>query len=72
MGYNHQLTINSTIGIAIYGNGGMNTDYSNAVWENFAPAPNQQVAILPDGSQQLLFQTDANGAIDLSSGRRFL
>jgi long-chain fatty acid transport protein len=43
LGYNHQLTSNSTLGIAIYGNGGMNTDYSNAVWENFAPAPNQQV-----------------------------
>jgi long-chain fatty acid transport protein len=43
IGYNHPLNSVSTIGIAIYGNGGMNTDYPNAVWENFAPAPNQQV-----------------------------
>jgi long-chain fatty acid transport protein len=32
LGYNHQLNERSTIGISIYGNGGMNTDYSNAVW----------------------------------------
>ena len=57
IGYNHQLNERSTIGISIYGNGGMNTDYSNAVWANFAPAPNQQVvngqpvvATLPQGT----------------------
>jgi long-chain fatty acid transport protein len=38
------------------------------VWENFAAAPNQRVAIFPDGSQQPLFVTDAMGAIDLNSG----
>jgi len=43
LGYNHPLNDRMTIGVSIYGNGGMNTDYSNAVWENFAPAPNQQV-----------------------------
>ena len=56
-GYNHPLNDRSTIGVSVYGNGGMNTDYSNAVWENFAPAPNQQVfngqpvvATLPPGT----------------------
>jgi long-chain fatty acid transport protein len=48
IGYNHPLNDRSTLGIAIYGNGGMNTDYPNAVWENFAPAPNQRVI---DGQQ---------------------
>jgi long-chain fatty acid transport protein len=42
IGYNHPIDDRSTIGLSIYGNGGMNTDYSNAVWANFAPAPNQQ------------------------------
>lgn len=57
LGYNHPLDERSTIGISIHGNGGMNTRYSNAVWENFAPAPNQQVvngqpvfATLPPGT----------------------
>jgi long-chain fatty acid transport protein len=69
LGYNHQLTSDSTIGIAIYGNGGMNTDYSNAVWANFAPAANQRVAIYPDGTQQPLFEFDPmTGALDLNSG----
>ena len=56
LGYNHQITPDSTIGIAIYGNGGMNTDYPNAVWENFAPAPNQQVF-----NGQPVFATDPPG-----------
>ncbi|WP_295541715.1 outer membrane protein transport protein [uncultured Thiohalocapsa sp.] len=43
IGYNHPLNERSSIGISIYGNGGMNTDYPTAVWENFAPAPNQRV-----------------------------
>lgn len=43
-GYNREIDSNSTIGIAVYGNGGMNTSYRDrAVWENFAPAPNQRV-----------------------------
>ncbi|MGB5832597.1 MAG: outer membrane protein transport protein, partial [Thiohalocapsa sp.] len=56
-GYNHPLNDRSSIGVSVYGNGGMNTDYGNAVWENFAPAPNQQVvngqpvvATLPPGT----------------------
>lgn len=57
LGYNHPLNERSSIGVSIYGNGGMNTDYDNAVWANFAPAPNQQVvggqpvvATLPPGT----------------------
>jgi long-chain fatty acid transport protein len=43
-GYNRDLDERSTIGIAIYGAGGMNTTYRDTpVWEHFAPAPNQQV-----------------------------
>jgi len=60
LGYNHPLNERSTIGISIYGNGGMNTDYSNAVWENFAVAPNQRVASV-NGQQLPLF--------DFSSGQ---
>jgi long-chain fatty acid transport protein len=46
-GYNRELNERSTIGIAIYGSGGMNTTYEDrAVWENFAAAPNQ-LAIRP-------------------------
>ncbi len=43
IGFNYEINDRSTIGISIYGNGGMNTKYDKAVWENFAPAPNQQV-----------------------------
>lgn len=54
-GYNYVIDDRQTIGVAVYGNGGMNTHYSNAVWENFAFAPNQAVAILPDGQQFPLY-----------------
>jgi long-chain fatty acid transport protein len=51
IGYNYDINDRASVGVSIYGNGGMNTDYSNAVWENFAVAPNQRVAIV--GDQQL-------------------
>jgi long-chain fatty acid transport protein len=54
-GYNRQLDSHQTIGIALYGNGGMNTHYNAAVWSNFAVAPNQAVAILPTGQQFPLY-----------------
>lgn len=42
IGYNREIDEYSTIGVAVYGNGGMNTHYKDRpVWENFAPAPNQ-------------------------------
>jgi long-chain fatty acid transport protein len=69
IGYNHQLTPRSTIGVSIYGNGGMNTDYSNAVWANFAPAPNQRVAIRSDGQQVPLFDNRMTGVLDLNAGQ---
>ncbi|MCG6863043.1 MAG: outer membrane protein transport protein, partial [Chromatiaceae bacterium] len=41
-GYNRELDDRSSIGIAVFGNGGMNTTYRDRpVWENFAAAPNQ-------------------------------
>ena len=44
-GYNHVLNEQMTIGVAVFGNGGMNTDYKQRpVWENFAGAPNQLAA----------------------------
>ena len=47
IGYNHVLNDQMTIGISIFGNGGMNTNYKERpVWENFAGAPNQ-LAIAP-------------------------
>jgi long-chain fatty acid transport protein len=42
IGYNRELDSRQTIGISVYGNGGMNTNYKDRpVWENFAAAPNQ-------------------------------
>lgn len=50
-GYNHQLTANSSIGISVFGNGGMNTKYKEqAIFENFSVRPNQRVGAYPDGS----------------------
>ncbi|MBK1721876.1 OmpP1/FadL family transporter [Thiocystis violacea] len=50
-GYNRQLDANSTIGISVFGNGGMNTKYKDrAVFENFSVYPNQRVGAYPDGS----------------------
>jgi long-chain fatty acid transport protein len=41
-GYNRVLNDQMTLGVSVFGNGGMNTDYRNRpVWENFAGAPNQ-------------------------------
>jgi long-chain fatty acid transport protein len=46
-GYNRVLNDRMTIGIALFGNGGMNTRYKDRpVWENFAAAPDQ-VAVGP-------------------------
>ena len=42
IGYNRELDSRSTIGISIYGNGGMNTEYEDRPpFENFAAYPNQ-------------------------------
>ena len=50
-GYNHQLDARSTIGITVFGNGGMNTRYKDrAPFENFSVYPNQRVGAYPDGS----------------------
>jgi long-chain fatty acid transport protein len=47
-GFNYQLNERSTIGVSVFGNGGMNTEYRDRpVWENFAAAPDQ-LAIPPD------------------------
>ena len=49
IGYNRELDERSTIGISIFGNGGMNTNYKDRpVWENFAAAPDQLA--VPDPS----------------------
>ena len=41
-GYNHAIDNQSTIGVSIYGNGGMNTEYEERPpFENFAAFPNQ-------------------------------
>lgn len=37
IGWNKPLSDHSSVGISIGGNGGMNTEYDNAVFENFAP-----------------------------------
>lgn len=51
LGYNHVIDSQSTIGVSIYGNGGMNTEYEDRPpFENFALAPNQRVGPYPDGS----------------------
>lgn len=43
-GYNREIDSRSSIGVSVFGNGGMNTNYKERpVWENFAPAPDQRV-----------------------------
>lgn len=54
LGYNRELNDRVSVGMSLYGNGGMKTDYQNAVWGNFAVAPGQRVAIV-DGQQLPLF-----------------
>ncbi|SEH06629.1 OmpP1/FadL family transporter [Candidatus Venteria ishoeyi] len=51
IGYNHVLDRNSAIGIAVGGNGGMNTEYSNAVFAAFNrfPAGHPNNATTPVG-----------------------
>jgi long-chain fatty acid transport protein len=70
-GYNSPINDRMTIGVSVYGNGGLNTDYDNAVFENFAPAPNQQVingqpvfATLPPGTP-----LDQGGRILIQNGQ---
>jgi long-chain fatty acid transport protein len=49
-GYNYELNSDSTIGVSIYGNGGMNTKYTDRPpFENFAAYPNQLA--VPAGTQ---------------------
>lgn len=49
-GYNYVIDEKMTIGVSVFGNGGMNTNYKQrAVWENFALAPNQRVLNSPLG-----------------------
>lgn len=41
-GYNHEIDSRSTIGVSLYGNGGMNTKYKDRPpFQNFAAFPNQ-------------------------------
>ncbi|MFD2110811.1 OmpP1/FadL family transporter [Thiorhodococcus fuscus] len=61
-GYNHRLDERSSIGVSVFGNGGMNTKYKKrAPFENFAAYPNQRIGAYPDGSMGPLY--------DFSSGR---
>jgi long-chain fatty acid transport protein len=65
-GYNHILDEHSTIGVAVFGNGGMNTDYRDRpVWQNFAPAPDQRVV-----NGQPVFAT--NPPVPLTEGGRVI
>jgi len=57
-GYNRELDERSSIGFAVYGNGGMNTTYRDrAVWENFAVSDSLS-ATTPTGInlEQLFFE----------------
>ncbi|MCB1774900.1 MAG: outer membrane protein transport protein [Gammaproteobacteria bacterium] len=36
-GWNRMIDENRSIGVSVGGNGGMNTEYGNAVWQNFPP-----------------------------------
>jgi long-chain fatty acid transport protein len=50
-GFNYELDERSTIGVSLFGNGGMNTKYKDRPpFENFAVFPNQRVGPYPDGS----------------------
>jgi long-chain fatty acid transport protein len=71
-GYNRELDNGHAIGIVIYGNGGMNTEYNERpVFENFAAAPDQLAvpdpSFAPEGTfaspTGLLFTFDASGNV---------
>ena len=50
-GWNRKLDDRSSIGVLLGANGGMNTEYDSAIWQNFTPpmAPPQFVATEPTG-----------------------
>lgn len=49
-GYNYEIDSRSTVGVSVFGNGGMTTDYKDTpVFGNFALAPNQRVLVSPMG-----------------------
>ncbi|MDZ7750292.1 MAG: outer membrane protein transport protein [Gammaproteobacteria bacterium] len=50
-GWNRSLGTDAAIGISVGGNGGMNTDFDTAVWQNFSPptAPDMFQASEPTG-----------------------
>jgi len=43
-GWNHELGTRAAIGVSVYGNGGLNTDYDTNIFRNFALPPNTQLA----------------------------
>ncbi len=64
-GYNRILNDKMSIGVSVFGNGGMNTKYKErAVWENFAVAPNQLVTM--DGSP--MFEVVPNEGVLIQNG----
>ena len=61
-GYNHAIDSQSTIGVSIYGNGGMNTEYQERPpFENFAAYPNQLAGPVATGSAPNVFMDPNTG-----------
>jgi long-chain fatty acid transport protein len=55
-GYNYVIDERSTIGVSVFGNGGMNTRYKDRPpFENFAAAPNQLAGPVQPGSPPNVF-----------------
>ena len=71
-GYNYEIDSRQTIGVSIFGNGGMNTKYADrAVWENFAVAPNQRVTAAgqPVVATNPPVPLDQGGRVIIQNGR---
>jgi long-chain fatty acid transport protein len=68
IGFNYDLDERSSIGVAIFGNGGMNTRYKKrAPFENFAVAPNQRVGPYPDGSVGPYFDFSSGSPVPVTA-----
>ena len=66
-GYNYLIDERSSIGVSIFGNGGMNTNYKERPpFENFAPYPNQLAGPVQAGSPPNVF-TDPNTGLQFQA-----
>jgi len=69
-GYNKMMNPNSSLGVSVYGNGGMNTDYATSPFSASAPGPKaginlQQLFIAPTWAMKINSQHSVGVALNL-------